>query len=504
MFANIHKFDIMIIEDEYIRLIFGLKLKQIRTDKNLSLFGLAKLTGLSKSYLNEIEKGKKYPKTDKVAILAESLEVPYDHLVSLKLDKNLAPIGEILQSKILKEIPLDLFGIKENNLIDIVANAPAKVNAFISTIIKISQNYNLTRESFFLASLRSYQEAHNNYFDDIEESVEKFAKSYQIDLSKRITSTDLEEVLVEEFNYIIDTKELAKHKNLTDLRNVYIPKKKTLLLSNEITEAQKTFIYAKEIAYNFLKIKDRLYTFPWIKFESFDQVLNNFIASYFAGALIIPKKSLVDQLKDLFSQTDFQPLRLHKIVKSYNCSDETFYQRLTNILPKVFNIKNLFFLRFTHKEGSNSYRLSKELHITQQQAPHANRNQEHYCRRWVSLKTIHDFQQSSQEKSSSGIQISSYENSPNEYLVLSAANKDPFKKDIYRSISIGMLLSPHLKRKLQFLKEDTFEKQLVGVTCESCSVKDCSDRVAEPWRLQRKERYKEIESTVKGIIESYK
>ena len=39
-------------------LIFGLKLKQMRTDKNLSLFGLAKVTGLSKSYLNEIEKGK--------------------------------------------------------------------------------------------------------------------------------------------------------------------------------------------------------------------------------------------------------------------------------------------------------------------------------------------------------------------------------------------------------------------------------------------------------------
>ena len=139
----------MVIEDEYIRLIFGLKLKQIRTERSLSLFGLSKLTGLSKSYLNEIEKGKKYPKTDKIITLSEKLEVPYDHLVSLKLDKNLAPIGEILQSKILKEIPLDLFGIKENNLIDIVANAPAKVNAFISTIIKISQNYNLTRESFF-------------------------------------------------------------------------------------------------------------------------------------------------------------------------------------------------------------------------------------------------------------------------------------------------------------------------------------------------------------------
>ena len=122
----------MMIEDEYIRLIFGLKLKQIRTENNLSLFGLAKLSGLSKSYLNEIEKGKKYPKTDKILILSEKLEVSYDHLVSLKLDKNLAPIGEILQSKILKEIPLELFGIKENNLIDIVANAHAQVNSWVA------------------------------------------------------------------------------------------------------------------------------------------------------------------------------------------------------------------------------------------------------------------------------------------------------------------------------------------------------------------------------------
>ena len=74
----------MMIEDEYIRLIFGLKLKQIRTEKNLSLFGLAKLSGLSKSYLNEIEKGKKYPKRDKIILLAEALEVIYNKKVKFE------------------------------------------------------------------------------------------------------------------------------------------------------------------------------------------------------------------------------------------------------------------------------------------------------------------------------------------------------------------------------------------------------------------------------------
>jgi len=493
----------MTIEEEYIRLIFGLKLKQIRTDKNLSLYGLAKLSGLSKSYLNEIEKGKKYPKTDKIAQLSESLEVPYDHLVSLKLDKNLAPIGEILQSKILKEIPLDLFGIREDNLIDIIANAPAKVNAFISTIIKIAQNYNFSRERFFLASLRSYQEAHNNYFDDIEKNVEAFAEAYQIDLSKRISSKELEEILIEEFGYTIKEEAFKENKNLIDLRSIYIAKKKILLIDNNITEAQKTFIYAKELAYNYLKIDNRLYTFPWIKFDSFDQVLNNFIASYFAGALIISRNKIKDELTKFFELKEWDSLKLHRIIGKFNCSQETLYQRLTNILPKYFNIKNLFFLRLTHKEGKDDFRLTKELHITQQQAPHENKSNDHYCRRWISIKTIQDLEKTKKERSTFGVQISSYENQKNEYLVLSSATADPFKKDINRSVSIGMLLSTHLKKKLKFLKEDTFTQRKVGVTCETCAVQNCKERVAEPVRLIKNEKYQEISNTVDEIIKSY-
>ena len=49
----------MIANKETIRLIFGLKLRQIRQEKKLSLVELSKQTGISQSYLNEIEKGKK-------------------------------------------------------------------------------------------------------------------------------------------------------------------------------------------------------------------------------------------------------------------------------------------------------------------------------------------------------------------------------------------------------------------------------------------------------------
>ena len=493
----------MVIEEEYIRLIFGLKLKQIRNEKHLSLFGLSKLTGLSKSYLNEIEKGKKYPKTDKIVKLSDALEVPYDHLVSLKLDKNLAPIGDILQSKILKEIPLEVFGIKESNLIDIIANAPIKVNAFISTLIKISQHYSVSRESFFLAALRSYQEAQNNYFNEIEDQVEKFAKAYHLDLSKQISTAELEEILTEEYQYTINNEELSKHSNLEELRSIYITKKKVLLIGKKIDESQKRFIYAKELAYNYMNIKDRLFTFPWIKFEGFDQVLNNFLASYFAGALLIPKDRLTNELKSFFQKKTWNQDTFTELMLTFTNSPETFYQRLTNILPKQFHFKNLFFLRFTHEAGSSLYHLTKELHITQQQAPRATESKEHYCRRWVSLRTLDELAKEPKKKHFFEAQTSDYPDSKSQYLVLSSATADPFKKGIYRSVSIGMLISPHLKKHINFLNDPSIITKKVGVTCETCAIKNCQERAAQPINLDKKERHKEIEQKVNHIIDSF-
>ncbi|MEL0644517.1 helix-turn-helix domain-containing protein [Olleya sp. Ti.3.14] len=486
------------MEEDYIKLIFGLKLKQIRTDKNLSLLGLSKLSGLSKSYLNEIENGKKYPKPDKIAILSEKLDVPYDQMVSLKLDKNLAPIGDILQSKILKEIPLELFGIKESNLIDIVANAPAKVNAFISTIIEIAQNYNFSRESFYLASVRSFQEANNNYFEDLEQSVLKFAEAYHIDLNETITSKDLEEVLVEEYGYTIDVNELSKYEALGNLRSMFVPKTKTLLLANEIDEAQRTFIYAKELAYNFLDIKERLFTFPWIKFDTFDQVLNNFYASYFAGALIIPSEKMKAQLNTIFEKDIFDTHLFLNAIEGFNASPESFYQRLTNILPKTYNIQNLFFLRFTHSANSERFYLKKELHLSHQQSPHANETNEHYCRRWVSIKMLKDISNSKSEHVFD-MQISNYENDGMKYLVLSSATKDPFRDNQYRSISVGLLINKQLQRKLNFLNDPKIKSKNVGVTCERCAIMDCEVREVAPVFLNKKAKNEKLESIVQAL-----
>lgn len=490
----------MVVEEEYIKQIFGLKLKQIRLEKNLSLFGLAKLTNLSKSYLNEIEKGKKYPKRDKIIILSEKLDVPYDHLVSLKLDKNLAPLGDILQSKILKEIPLELFGIKESDLIDIISEAPEKVNAFISTLIEIARDYNLGKENFFLRALRSYQESHHNYFHEIEVEVDRFVELYQVD-RKQLNSSYLEEILIEEYGYSIDYNKLHKYEELENIRSIFKPKNKTLWVSNRMDDSQKTFLFAKEIAFNFWGVTERLYSFPWVEITGFDALLNNFKASYFAGALIISKNDLLDDLKLFFDKDRWDYAGFEKLMFKYSSSPETFYQRLTNLLPKYFNLKDLFFLRIINETDSDSYFVNKQLHLSQQFMPVTNVMNEHYCRKWLSLKNIKKLKSKSDEMTHiSDLQISSYEEEKQSYLVFSTAVKDSIKKDSWRSINLGILLNNHSKKKIVFLKDSLIEENKVGVTCENCMISDCEARVVAPKRLERKIKERELKKVINKII----
>ena len=290
---------------------------------------------------------------------------------------------------------------------------------------------------------------------------------------------------------------------LNNLRSVFVPSSKTLLVSSETDDSQRMFIYAKEIAYNFLNITDRLFTFSWIKFDSFDQVLNNFIASYFAGALLIPRKSLVASLKTFFDKKTFSTNDFQMLMDGFTDSPETFYQRLTNVLPKDFNLKNLFFLRFSYKPERGDFQLTKELHITNLLEPHANERNEHYCRRWISLKTIQDLTETT-ENHVLDSQISSYNHTDNEYFVISSATKDPFRKGYYRSIALGIMINQHSLSRIAFLQDEKIKRRKVGVTCESCSISDCLERVAPPKNLERKARFLQTDMVVKEIMEKYK
>lgn len=467
-------------DSDFIKTVFGLKMKQFRQKKNYSLQDLANSTGVSKSYLNEIENGKKYPKHDKIAQLAEALNCTYDDLVSTKLDKSLAPITEILQSDFFKEIPLDLFGINKNNLISIISDAPKKVTAFINTLIEISKNYNLSKERFYFAVIRSFQELYDNYFPEIEEKANGYI--LENNLSNKPHSVEFELILKDQFQYQIRSLDLEQYGASGKLRSLFIPEKKLLLLNDLLDEDQKTFILAKEIGFNILNLNPRPNTYSWLDFTSFDELLNNYYASYFAGCLLIRKEILSEKMSAFFQNPEWNSGIFEDLIQEFTNSPETFYYRLTNILPHELGIKDLFYLCFTKKKTSDKIQILKELHLNQNQAPHANATNEHYCRRWIAVKNLSNLKEN--EKLTEA-QISHYKDSGLTYLVISTSQKNPFSDGTNRSYCIGILLNSTSLKKIKFAKSDQIKTVNVGVTCEFCSIPDCEVRQAPPVRLEK-------------------
>ncbi|MFZ0546540.1 MAG: helix-turn-helix transcriptional regulator, partial [Candidatus Promineifilaceae bacterium] len=214
------------MNNELINIIFGLKLRQARTAAGLTLSDLAAASELSPSYMTEIEKGRKYPRADKILRMAEALDISYDSLVSIQLEPTLAYLETALISPLLQEFPFDEFGMDISDLVDLLTRAPAKASALLHAVLEIGRQYDLREEHFFWAMLRSFQEIHDNYFPELEEAAADFAQSFNLSGKLPITLEMLREILEKEFNYDLEDTMLAANDDLAGYRSVFIQKKR--------------------------------------------------------------------------------------------------------------------------------------------------------------------------------------------------------------------------------------------------------------------------------------
>lgn len=487
----------MPLNQDNIRLVFGLKLKQLRLDKSLSLSDLSQKTGLSISYINEIEKGKKYPKSDKIIALASALDVDYDSLVSIKLSKKLEPISELLQSNILTELPLDLFGIDPADLLEMLSDAPTKLSAFIGTLIEIARNYNMSVEQFYFSALRTYQEMYDNYFEDLEEEADAFLTQFAIPEELILDDKYLADLLVKNYEYEIQFIDEKKYPELVGIRSLLVHRsdKLRLLVSPQLDANQRAFVYGRELGYQYMKLKNRLNTTHLVEAESFEQLLNNYKASYFASAIIIKGNILARKLSEFFEQPYFDADALLNLIEYFHSTPESFCYRLSNILPKHFGISQLFFLRFNNYAGQNRFDLTKEMHIARKHNPHTVRD-EHYCRRWVALTILQelaDLQQKGQyHYTLCRAQISHYIDTQDKYFVVSFAKPMSPTPNLNVSVSMGIRLDHNVRSKIKFLNTGQISTREVNETCERCPSFDCKERMAAPTVLQRKRKNEAI------------
>ncbi len=163
---------------------------------------------------------------------------------------------------------------------------------FVNTVLQVSRNFELKQESFYYAALRSYQELHQNYFADLEEAVEElhleFPELKEIPFNEKLLTGILLEIGVR-----TGMDELQKYPSLRNVRSLYDEKQRLLHINRGLTSGQMNFLLGREIAFQWTRVKSRPVSTPPYGDHTFEEILNNYRASYFSAALMMPQEEVV-------------------------------------------------------------------------------------------------------------------------------------------------------------------------------------------------------------------
>lgn len=463
---------------------------------------LAQNASISNSYLNEIEKGKKYPKTDKIDAIANALGVKYDELVSLKLPKDYAALELLLQSNALSNLPLDMLGFDLNQIVDLLSNSPMKINAFLNTIVEIARNHDLQTEYFYFSVLRSYQELKENFFEDTEQAALDFIEEQSIDVSKNLSSSQIKALLQKLYGYQFD----VLSDDFMQMRAIYKESENTLYINPNLNEHQLLFVLGREIAFKYMNLSPRPYVSTHFDNSGFQEIFNNFLASYFATALLLPQKKMVDKLSEFFKLNKWDAEKFKELTASSGVSAEMYMHRLTNILPKFFKLNSMFFLRLSKPQNNDRYNITKELHVGRLHNPHASSQNLHYCRRWVSIQVLNEL-----EELNSGhpnynqnlikAQVSNYIDSADAYFIISVARSMYPVSGYNTSVSVGILINENFKKAVAFAQDENITVREVNESCEMCKLTDCKERAVSPVILEQREKLAKINQSIRSFLE---
>jgi transcriptional regulator with XRE-family HTH domain len=487
-----------------LRLILGLKLKNLRHERGASLKEVAQRAGVSISYLSEIEKGKKYPKTGKLIDLARALGVPFDDLVSQRVDASLGPLKQAIASPFVQEFPFQLFGVKTQDLVSLMASMPDKAGALIRTFADISRNYDVRVEHVLFAALRSYQQLHGNHFPDLEARAAEVRAAKGWDDGPLLADT-LRAELERTYGYAIDADTLARHPDLSGFRSVFVaeggrgggPK---LLINGNLLPSQRAFVYAREIGFEVLGVDDRPETSSWLEVTSFEQVLGNFRASYFAGALLISRAALDRDLGAFFKQARWDEAAFLAAFDRYHATPEMFFYRLSQLIPADFGLREFYFMRFNNPRGTDRYGLTKVLNLSGVPVPHGFRRDEHYCRRWPSMGALRALD-AQQKKGNGGpvvrVQRSRFIDQPAPakaedatFFEIALARPLALTEGTNTAVVLGLLADERFKRTVRFWNDPAVPTVDVNLTCERCPLPPdvCEVRAAPPTVLDERAR----------------
>ncbi|WP_420629050.1 helix-turn-helix domain-containing protein [Candidatus Leptofilum sp.] len=485
-----------------INIIFGMKVRQARLETGLTLSEFASQCELSPSYVTEIEKGRKYPRADKIMRMAEVLQKPYDELVSIALSPSMTYLSTTLKSATFQRFPFDEFGLEMGDLVTLLTREPEKASALLHAVLEISRRYGLREEDFLRAALRSYQEIHENYFQDLEDAAQAFIKEHgtQLGLTDEppVSQEALKTILEETYGYELDLQAMDTQPALKKYRSVFFEgKKPRLFINSTLNLHQITFILAREVGYQYLGLKERSFVSTPDQIDSFQQILNDFKAAYFGGVLLMPRQHMLSDLQHLFEQPTWSPHLMLAMLDKYNVTPEMLFYRFSELIPQFFGVK-LHFLRFHHREDSTTYQLIKQLNMNQLIVPSGIGLLEHYCRRWLSVRLLREMANAPHVPTASdqphiGVQMSEFVETQDRFLCLGFSRELSLTPGIQSSVIVGFRVEPDMKNTIRFSQDPTIPQVIINETCERCplTADQCRDRAVEPTILWDEQKQRE-------------
>ena len=485
-----------------LRLILGVKLRALRQERELGLKELARKAGLSVSYLSEIEQGKKYPKPDKIVDLSVALGVPYDDLVSLRVDKGLGAVKEVIESPLLRGFPFELFGVDAEAVVRLLAGVPDKAGALVQAVGDVSRAYDARVEHFWLAALRAYQQVHGNHFPELEAAAERLRERLQIDGVPG--AARLREALETEHGYRVDADTLPGHPELGSFRSVLSEGEggAVLYVNGALRDEQVAFLYARELAFLELASEDRPLASPWVRAERFEQVLDNFRASYVAGALLLPAAEVDAALAAQADAERWSPDALLDLLDRYRSTPEMLLHRLTQRVPEALGVDELYLLRFHHEVATDRVGLTKTFNLSRVPVPHGVASSEHYCRRWPALQALAALDARQRTAAGRGetddgpvvvaqrqhfVAGTAGDSEAADFFVLAIARPLSLRPGVNSAVSLGLRLTRATKRAVRFWDDPALPRLDVSLTCERCPISDCRVRAAPPSVLREAE-----------------
>jgi transcriptional regulator with XRE-family HTH domain/predicted transcriptional regulator len=488
-----------------LRTIFGIKLKQLRERRHLTLMELGRSCGLSASYLAEIEAGKKYPKAEKVWRIAEALGCTYDELISTKLGNEFSELQEFLTSPGVRDFPFDRFGLPAGDLMKLLARSPHEVAALIRTVGDLARQHNVGVEQFLHAALRCYQELTGNYYEPIEEQADAFASRVAGGTRGPAPYDALVGYLRNQYDCPVDEETIGTRPALAGFRAVLATgPSPRLLLNPALTESQKAYVVAREVGYRVLDLHPRSLTTPPDRERSFDQVLNDFKAAYFASAVLLPRDRLIPDLRAFFRLPTWQAEALLRLLDRHRVTAETLMYRLSQLVPSQFGLR-AHFLKFNDERGY--FRLVKQLNLSDLPIPPGIGGTEHYCRRWLSTRLLVEAATWRRRRARHArrplvdAQRSRFPDGK-EFLCIGLAQPQALRPEVTTSLTLGFMADARLFDTVKFAGDRTIAEALISGTCERCpfDAADCADRAAAPvLHLEseaRAERDRELEKLI--------